>query len=82
MIQNESLECDVVDRDKLVEYVRDELDVLRGDLDWLLHVGVLHVMDKLIEHPKSMGAASWIHHATFMVGEEVGRAGLKSEIDA
>ena len=34
------------------------------------------------KHPKFTGGVSRIHHVSFVVGEESGRAGLKLEIDS
>lgn len=51
MIQNESLEHDVVGHDILVEKARADAEALCQDRGWLLQVGVVHIMDKLIEHP-------------------------------
>lgn len=73
MIQNESLERDVCDRDKLIAGVRVEVEVAQRDWDWLLRVGVVRIMDKLIEHLEFIGAVSRIMHVTFVAGEESGR---------
>ena len=45
MIQNESLERDFVDREQ-----ERELEVLKADCSWLLQVGLVCVIDKLLEH--------------------------------
>lgn len=82
MIQNECLERDVVERDKLVEDVSEKLGVVSRDLDWLLCVGVVRVMDKLIEHHEFASGVHRICHATFIAGEEARRVGFKAEIDA
>nr|KAJ0186289.1 hypothetical protein LSAT_V11C900462480 [Lactuca sativa] len=74
MIQNESLKCDLVDRER-------ELEMLRVDRSWLLQVGRVRVMDKLIEHPEFTGGISCIHHTTFVASEELGRVGLKAQVD-
>lgn len=82
IIQNESVECDVVNRDKLIEDVKVELGMVCRDLDWLLHFDVVSVMDTLIMHPKFISGVRQIHRATFVAREEAGRAGLKDDIDA
>lgn len=82
MIQNESLERDLSDHDRELYVIQVELESLRVDRDWLLHVGVIHVMDKLIEHLEFTGGVSRTHHVAFVAGEESGKAGLKVEIDA
>lgn len=79
MILNESLEHDVIDRDKLVTIFQSAVETVQHDLDWLLHMGVFQIMDKLIEHPEFTTAVSLIRHATFVVGEESGRGNLASE---
>ena len=65
MIHNEILECDLVDRER-------KLEVVRADRSWLFQVGLMRVMDKLIEHPIFTGGISRIRHADFVVGEESG----------
>nr|KAJ0190369.1 hypothetical protein LSAT_V11C800430480 [Lactuca sativa] len=65
MIQNESMERDVVDRER-------ELEVLRADRSWLLQVGLVRVMDKLLKHPEFTSGISRILHAAFVAGEESG----------
>ncbi|KAL7584393.1 hypothetical protein Lser_V15G42406 [Lactuca serriola] len=75
MIQNESLEQDVVDREW-------EVEVLKVNCSWLLQVGLVHVMEKLLEHPEFTGGISRIRHAAFVVGEESGWANLKAQVDA
>lgn len=75
MIQNEILERDLIDHEQ-------ELEVLRVDRNWLLQVGLVCVMDKLLEHPEFTCGVSRIHHATFVAGEESGWANLKAQVDA
>lgn len=57
------------------------MEVLRQDHDWLMWVGVLHIVDKLIKHPEFTGGVGQIRHAAFVAGEESSHAGLKLEID-
>lgn len=76
------MECDVVNRDKLIEDVKVELGVVCSDLDWLLHFDVVSVMDTLIMHPKFTSGVRQIHRATFVAREEVGWVDLKDDIDA
>ena len=54
MIQNESLDQDVSNRDKLLEEARVESEVVRPFRDWLLQVWVVRIMDKVIEHLSSL----------------------------
>lgn len=75
MIQNESLERDLADRER-------ELEVSRADRNWLLQVGLVRMMDKLLELPEFTGGISRIHHAAFAAGEESGWANLKALVDA
>ena len=70
MIQIESLERDAVDREKLTSLLQSDVDVVRRDLDWLLNVGVVRIVDKLIEHPDFTNAISLICHVAFMAGVE------------
>lgn len=79
MVQNEILEQDVVDCNKLVEEIRAEMEALHQDRDWLLRVGVVRIMDKLIKHLEFTGRVSRIRHVAFIVGEEPVRVGLKLE---
>lgn len=51
------------------------------DQDWLLQVGVVCIMDKLIEHLEFTSGINRIRHAAFVGGEESGRARLKAYID-
>lgn len=81
MIQNESLERDLSDRDWELCVMQLELESLRVDRDWMLHVSVVRVMDKLIEHLEFIGDVGWIPHVAFVAGEESGRPGQKAEID-
>lgn len=82
MIQNDILEQDVSDRDKLLEEPRAKAQVVRHDRDKILQVGVVFIMDKLIELPEFTSVVSQIRHAPFIVGEEFSRSGLKAEIDS
>ncbi|CAI9290034.1 unnamed protein product [Lactuca saligna] len=59
-----------------------ELEVLRADRSWLLHVGLMRIMEKLLEHPEFTGGISRIHHAAFVAGEESGWASFKTQVDA
>ena len=43
---------------------------MQFDLDWLLRVGLVRVVDKLIEHPEFTGAVSLICHVAFGAGAE------------
>ena len=70
MIQVESLERDVVDRDKLVSSLQADVCAARRDLDWLLQIGVVRIVDKLIEHPDFTNAISLIRHAAYVAGVE------------
>ena len=70
MIQVESLERDVADRDKLVSSLQSNMDASHRDLDWLVCVGVVRIFDKLIEHPDFTNTISLILHAAFMAGVE------------
>lgn len=51
MIHVKSLERDAVDRDKLISSLQSDVDASHRDLDWLVHVGVVRIVDKLIEYP-------------------------------
>lgn len=79
MIQNESLERDIADRDKLIATIQADVEATRCDLDWLLRVGLVRVVDKLVEHPDFTGVMSLIHHSAFVAGVESSRSGLMSE---
>lgn len=82
MIQNESLERNVGDHDKLIVDARAEAGAARCGWDWLLRVGVIHIMYKLIEHPEFTGDVSQIRHATFVVGEESCHSCLKAVMES
>lgn len=82
VIQNESLERDVVDRDKLVATVQADVEAARHDRDWLLHVGVVCIWDKSIEHPEFTSVMSLIRHVTFVVGEESDHSNLTAGLDS
>lgn len=69
------MEHNVCDRDKLLEEARAEVEAARHDRDWPLWVGVVHIMDKLIEHPQFTGVVSQIMHVMFFDGEESGHSG-------
>lgn len=81
MIQNESLERDLSDRDWELDAMHVELESLRVDHDWLLHVSVVRVMDKLIEHLEFIGGVGWIPYVAFVASEESGRPDQKAKID-
>nr|KAJ0223489.1 hypothetical protein LSAT_V11C200094980 [Lactuca sativa] len=74
MMPNEILEYDLADRDR-------ELEVLKANHDRLLQVGLVCVMDKLIEHPECARGISNIRHLVFFASEESVRAGLKAQVD-
>lgn len=82
MIPKERLEQDVYNCDNLIADAHAKADAAQQDRDWLLRVGVIHIMDKLIEHPEFTGTMSRIKHAMFVTGEESGRSGLKVEVDS
>lgn len=75
MIQNESLEFNLVNRER-------ELEALRVDRSWLLQVGLVRVIDKIIEHPEFTGDISRILHVAFVAGEVSRWASLKAQVDA
>lgn len=80
MIHNESLERDIFDHDRQLDVMRVELESLCADRDWLLHVGVVRVMNELIKHPEFTCGVSQIRHAAFVANEEFRHANLKAEI--
>lgn len=80
MIQNESLERDVIDRNKLIATIQANAEATRCDLDWLLCVGLILVVDKLVEHPDFTSVVSLIRHSSFVVGSESSRSGFMSKI--
>lgn len=45
-------------------------------------MGVVRIMDKLIEHSEFSNAVSQIWHVAFVAGEESYRSGLKAEVDS
>nr|KAJ0190434.1 hypothetical protein LSAT_V11C800451160 [Lactuca sativa] len=47
-----------------------QLETTRVDRNWLIQVGLVRVMDKLIEHPEFTGGISCIRHAAFVTREE------------
>ncbi|CAH1414366.1 unnamed protein product [Lactuca virosa] len=51
-------------------------DVVHRDLDWLVRVGVVRIVDKLIEHPSFTKAVSLIRHFAFVDGAESVRNSL------
>lgn len=78
MIQIESLERDAVDRDRMVTDLQLSVNVAQRDLDWLLRVGLVRVVDKLIEHPEFTNAVSVICHSAFVVIADSVRSALVS----
>lgn len=75
MIQNESLERDLINCER-------ELEMLKVARSCLVHVGLVRVMDKLLGHPKFTGGISRICHEALVTGEESLRASLKAQVDA
>nr|KAJ0201198.1 hypothetical protein LSAT_V11C600329610 [Lactuca sativa] len=76
MLYNSRLDSiDLVDREH-------ELEFSRADHNWLFQVGLLCVMDKLIEHPEFTCSISCIHHAAFFAGEGSDLTNLKAQVDA
>ncbi|CAH1412852.1 unnamed protein product [Lactuca virosa] len=49
---------------------QSDLDASRQDLDWLVRVGVVRIVDKLIEHLDFTNVISLIRHAAFVAGIE------------
>ena len=70
VIQVESLERDAVDHDRVTTALQASTDAAFCDLDWLLQVGLVRFVDKLIEHSDFTGAVSLIRHFAFVVGAE------------
>lgn len=79
IIQNESLEYDVAGRNRLIATIQADVEATRCDLDWLLRVGLVRVVDKLVEHPDFTGIMSLICHSAFVAGVESSRSGLMFE---
>lgn len=79
MIQVESLECDAVDHDRVVTALQASADVAQRDLDWLLRVGLVRIVDRLIEHPDFPSAISLIRHSSFVFGADSVRSTLASD---
>ena len=65
MIQVESLKRDVADRDQLIIAIQAGVEATQCDLDWLLCVGLMRVVNKLIEHPDFTSVVSHIRHSVF-----------------
>lgn len=82
MIQNESLEQYVGDHNKLIVDARVEVEAVPHDRDWLFCVGIVHIMDKLIEHPECTSIVCLIKHAMFIAREESGRNSLKASVES
>ena len=80
MIHNENLERNIANRDKLVARVQVDVEATQYDLDWMLCVGVIQIVDKLIEHAEFTGVVSIIRHAAFVAREEFGHCNLRSEM--
>lgn len=57
-----------------------EADAAHRDRDWLLCVGVVCIIDKLIEHPEFTGTVSRIRHASFVSKEDFVHSGFKVEV--
>lgn len=76
MIQVEILERDAVDRDKLIVAVQVGARATQNDFDWLLHLGLVRIVEKLIEHPDFTSVVSLIRHSAFIVGVESGHNAL------
>lgn len=49
--------------------------MVQKELDWLLHVGVMRMMDKLIEHPEFTGGVRRYHHADFLLVKKLVKLG-------
>lgn len=58
-----------------------ELGKVTKDIKWVLRVGVVRIMDKLIEHAEFANGVHQIYHIYFVVGEELVCTGLKARID-
>lgn len=82
MIQNDILERDVCDHDELLAEARDEAEANMHDRDLLLCVGVVRIMEKLIEHAEFTGAVIRIRYTVFVVGEESECSRLKAKVDS
>lgn len=87
MIQVKSLERDASDHDQVVADLQSNVSVVQRDLDWLLQVGLVWVVDKLIEHPEFTGAMSLTRHAAFVpkaesVRKALANAGYQGVVDA
>lgn len=78
MIQVESLERDVADRDRLITALQVSANATQRDLDWLLQAGLVRVVDMLIEHPDFTSVVSLICHSAFVVRAESVRSTLAS----
>lgn len=82
MMQNKSLERDVCDSDKFLEEARVEAEVVCHDWDWLLQVGFVRIIYKIIEHLEFTSTISRIRHVAFVFGDESSRSGLKAGMDS
>lgn len=60
------MERDVCDRDNLIASARVEVEAMQRDRDWFLRVGVVRIMDKLIEYPEFTDAMIRIRHARLL----------------
>lgn len=78
MIHNEILQREVLDRDKLLDQTRVELGMVHMDSQWILHVGVVQIMDKLIEKSDFANGVRRIKHIYFAIGEKSNCDDLKA----
>ncbi|CAH1417950.1 unnamed protein product [Lactuca virosa] len=79
-IRVESLERELLDKEKLLLDRKAELSQLGGNLDWLVKDGIVRIVDKVIELPNFLQGVGQINNMCFDAGEELGRELLRKEI--
>ncbi|CAH1425288.1 unnamed protein product [Lactuca virosa] len=79
-IRVESLEKELLDKEKLLLDRKVEVSQVGSDEDCLVKEGVVRIVDKVIEFPEFLQIFGQIKHICFAAGEESGREALRKEV--
>ncbi|CAI9303904.1 unnamed protein product [Lactuca saligna] len=79
-IQVESLEKELLDKEKLRLDREAELSRLRNDLGWLVRDGIVRIVDKVIELPYFLQGVGRIKNICFAIGDEYGKEMLRKAV--
>ncbi|CAH1422391.1 unnamed protein product [Lactuca virosa] len=81
-IRVESLEIELLEKEKMLLDREAELSLLGSDLDWMVKDGIVRILDKIIEITNFFQGVGRVKNMCFPAGEESSRVALRKAVVA